>query len=47
MLTIANAAQGDAEACREGLIGEVGTIATGSAERDNEGFADLKKLSLQ
>ena len=46
-LTVANAAQGDAGACRDGLIGEVGTIATGSAERDNEGFADLKKLSLQ
>lgn len=44
-LTVAHAAQGDANACRDGLVGEVGTIATGTAQRDEAGFADLKKQS--
>lgn len=46
-LTVANAANGDAQHCRDGLISEVGTVATGTAERDEEGFQSLKNLSKQ
>lgn len=45
-LTIANAAQGDPTSCREHLTGEIGTIYIGVAERDEEGFKGLKRLSL-
>lgn len=44
-LTIANAAQSDAQACRDGLISEVGTIYIGVPERDEEGLKGLKQLS--
>lgn len=45
-LTIANAAAGDPNPCREGLVGELGTIYIGVAERDEQGLKGLKELSF-
>lgn len=44
-LTVASAAQGDPNILRDQLIREVGTVSTGQAERDEQGFAGLKALS--
>ncbi len=45
-LTVANAAQGDPQGCRDNLISELGTIYIGVPERDEEGIKGLKQLSM-
>lgn len=47
-LTIAASAQSSAaNDCREAMLAEIGTVATGSAEKDEAGLSMLKKMSSQ